>query len=251
MDARTLTSFLNSFLSPMSEIITRHMGTIDKYLGDGIMAFWNAPLDDPDHAKNAVRDRSGDAAELADLNRGWEAEARAVRVDSSRRSHFGHRDQYRRMLRRQLRLDPQRFNYSLQGDPVNLASRLESHHQGLWRRSGDRRGDGCGSRQIRAIDRIDLVAVKGKTQAGTMYTLFPERSYRRRSNSSRWTNALPHAAGLSPRRIGPAPVRRSPIAGDAMRVWRSSMICMTNASAFLSPSPPGPDWDGVFVASEK
>ena len=50
MDARTLTSFLNSFLSPMTEIITAQKGTIDRYLGDGIMAFWNAPLDDPDHA---------------------------------------------------------------------------------------------------------------------------------------------------------------------------------------------------------
>src|SRR6516165_12649634 len=48
LDAETLTHFMNSFLSPMTEIITERKGTIDKYIGDCIMAFWNAPLDDPD-----------------------------------------------------------------------------------------------------------------------------------------------------------------------------------------------------------
>ena len=50
----TLTHFMNQFLSPMTEIIADHKGTIDKYIGDCIMAFWNAPLNDPDHARNAV-----------------------------------------------------------------------------------------------------------------------------------------------------------------------------------------------------
>ncbi len=53
MDAHELTHFMNTFLSPMTEIITEEKGTIDKYIGDCIMAFWNAPLDDPEHAKNA------------------------------------------------------------------------------------------------------------------------------------------------------------------------------------------------------
>ena len=46
---------MNSFLSPVTEIITERKGTIDEYIGDCIMAFWNAPLDDPDHATNAVQ----------------------------------------------------------------------------------------------------------------------------------------------------------------------------------------------------
>src|SRR5262249_22779557 len=78
MDARTLTSFLNRFLSPMTEIITVQKGTIDRYLGDGIMAFWNAPLDDPDHVKNAVRAAQAMRRKLVKLNRGWEAEAQAA-----------------------------------------------------------------------------------------------------------------------------------------------------------------------------
>jgi adenylate cyclase len=84
MDARALTSFLNSFLSPMTEIILAEKGTIDRYLGDGIMAFWNAPLDDPDHAKNAVRAAQAMRQKLVELNRGWEAEARAGGKSSGR-----------------------------------------------------------------------------------------------------------------------------------------------------------------------
>src|SRR4029077_4669383 len=124
MDAKTLTSFLNSFLSPMSDIITEHKGTIDKYLGDGIMAFWNAPLDDPDHAKNAVHAAQAMRRRLVELNRSWQTESltarrlfRPVRMGIGLNTgeccvgNYGSR---------------QRFNYSLQGDPVNLAARLES-----------------------------------------------------------------------------------------------------------------------------
>src|SRR5260370_24030330 len=54
MSAAELGQLINEFLTPMTDIIMAHKGTIDKYIGDCIMAFWNAPLDDPDHAKNAV-----------------------------------------------------------------------------------------------------------------------------------------------------------------------------------------------------
>ena len=124
MDAQTLTHFMNRFLSPMTEIITNHKGTIDKYIGDCIMAFWNAPLDDPDHAKNAVRAAQDMRRALIELNRQWEAEAAAagktfnpVKIGIGLNTgecvvgNFG---------------SMQRFDYSLLGDPVNLASRLES-----------------------------------------------------------------------------------------------------------------------------
>src|SRR5215472_18499594 len=120
---RSLTQFMNSFLSPMTEIITERKGTIDKYIGDCIMAFWNAPLDDPDHVKNAVRAAQAMRRKLVELNRGWEAEAQAagnvfwpVRMGIGINSgeccvgNYG---------------SQQHFNYSLLGDPVNLASRLE------------------------------------------------------------------------------------------------------------------------------
>ena len=66
---------MNSFLSPMTEIITERKGTIDKYIGDCIMAFWNAPLDDPDHATNAVQAAQAMRRKLVELNHLWQAEA--------------------------------------------------------------------------------------------------------------------------------------------------------------------------------
>jgi adenylate cyclase len=69
LDAASLTRLLNSFLSAMTEIITERKGTIHKHIGACIMAFWNAPLDDPDHAKNAVRAAQAMRRELVELNR--------------------------------------------------------------------------------------------------------------------------------------------------------------------------------------
>ncbi len=123
MDAQSLTHFMNTFLSPMTEIITEQKGTIDKYIGDCIMAFWNAPLDDPDHAKNAVRAAQMMRRKLIELNRMWTEEAAAagkpfrpvqmgigINTGECCVGNFG---------------SQQHFDYSLLGDPVNLASRLE------------------------------------------------------------------------------------------------------------------------------
>src|SRR6476646_9783857 len=107
----------------MTDIIMAHKGTIDKYIGDCIMAFWNAPLDDPDHARNAVAAAQDMRKKLVELNREWEAAAlasggvyRPLRIGIGINTgeccvgNFG---------------SHQRFDYSLLGDPVNLASRLE------------------------------------------------------------------------------------------------------------------------------
>ena len=61
LNASELTHFLNEYLTPMTDAILDREGTIDKYMGDAIMAFWNAPLDDPDHAAHAVESALRDA----------------------------------------------------------------------------------------------------------------------------------------------------------------------------------------------
>ena len=172
MDARTLTRFMNSFLAPMTEIITEQKGTIDKYIGDCIMAFWNAPLDDPEHAQNAVRAAQAMRRELANLNRGWEAEVLAagksfkpvkigigINTGECVVGNFGSQEH---------------FDYSLLGDPVNLASRLEGLGKvyGIDLVIGEERAARLDNPEL---VEIDLVAVKGKTQAGRVYTLPPEQ----------------------------------------------------------------------------
>jgi adenylate cyclase len=55
LNASEVVQFLNAVHTPLSDAVMRRGGTVDKYIGDGMMAFWNAPLDDPDHARNGLR----------------------------------------------------------------------------------------------------------------------------------------------------------------------------------------------------
>ncbi len=118
-----LSTFLNEYLSPMTDIILQEMGTIDKYMGDAIMAFWNAPLDDPAHGVHAVRSALEMRATLVRLNVEWKERAEQVG---------------RRFLPVKFGIglntgecsvgnmgSIQRFDYSALGDEVNIASRLE------------------------------------------------------------------------------------------------------------------------------
>ncbi|MEI9901714.1 MAG: adenylate/guanylate cyclase domain-containing protein [Hyphomicrobium sp.] len=121
-------AFLNRLFTPLSDIILEERGTIDKFMGDAVMAFWNAPLLDPGHAANACRAALRMQAQLARLNDLWAAEA-AARGEAPRRVELG------------IGLNtgeccvgnvgsPQRFDYSILGDVVNIASRLESETKG-------------------------------------------------------------------------------------------------------------------------
>ncbi len=122
--AEDLTAYMNSYLGPMTEIILSRRGTLDKYMGDAIMAFWNAPLDDPQHALHAVEAALAQLARLAELNEGWQrsAEARGeafrpmkigigISTGEGCVGNFG---------------SERRFDYSVLGDQVNIAARLEA-----------------------------------------------------------------------------------------------------------------------------
>lgn len=117
MDAARLGQFLNLFLSEMTSIILAHEGTVDKYVGDAIVAFWNAPLFLPDHASRAVRTAVACQDRLTELRDGFASEFGQVvhlrigiHTGSVSVGNFGSNE---------------RFNYTVIGDAANLASRLE------------------------------------------------------------------------------------------------------------------------------
>ena len=122
--ATELTRFLNDYLTPMTDIVLQQRGTVDKYIGDAIMAFWNAPLDDVRHAAHAVEAALAMREALVALNLVWrrEAEAAGLRFAPVRfgvglntgLACVGNLGSLRR------------FDYSVIGDEVNVASRLES-----------------------------------------------------------------------------------------------------------------------------
>jgi class 3 adenylate cyclase len=82
LTASELTTFINELMTSPSDIILRQRGTIDKFMGDAIMAFWNAPLDVSDHALRACRSAIEMAGIMAELNLGWQEKARAAAVHS-------------------------------------------------------------------------------------------------------------------------------------------------------------------------
>jgi adenylate cyclase len=77
LNASELTHFLNEYLTPMTDAILDRLGTVDKYMGDAIMAFWNAPLDDSDHARHAVQSALAMRETLVSLNESWRKRAEA------------------------------------------------------------------------------------------------------------------------------------------------------------------------------
>ena len=112
-----LVAAMNEYLSAMTDIIEAHGGFVDKYIGDAIVAVFGAPLDDPDHANNAVRAALQCAARLGELDR-VTAAFRAARSRQRIGLNTGEALVGNIGSRR-------RFNYTVMGDMVNLASRLE------------------------------------------------------------------------------------------------------------------------------
>jgi adenylate cyclase len=117
MDPTTLVVFLNKFLSSMTSIILKNGGTVDKYVGDAIVAFWNAPLEIQDHALKAVKASIECQEELARMRPEFQAEFGAdvylrigLHTGVVSVGNFG---------------SAERFNYTVIGDAANLASRLE------------------------------------------------------------------------------------------------------------------------------
>jgi adenylate cyclase len=167
MNAHELTTFINELLTPLSETILDHRGTIDKYIGDSIMAFWNAPLDEPEHALLAAQAVLGMAARIPELNRHWQEQAEAagnkfmpVRIGigiNTGNCCVGNLG------------STQRFDYSAIGDEVNLAARLEglSKLYGVTAIASERTVEQL--KDIRVLE-LDLVRVKGRTQPTRIYT---------------------------------------------------------------------------------
>ena len=160
LDAKELTQLMNEFLTPVTKVIHEHRGTIDKYMGDAVMAFWGAPLEDKEHARHAVLAGMTLAEKTRELSeqfeaRGWPRIAVGVGV-SSGEMNVGNMGSEFRMA------------YTVMGDIVNLGSRVE----GLTKAYGVQMivSDGTKQRVPDMLFReLDLVRVKGKAEPVAIY----------------------------------------------------------------------------------
>src|SRR6185437_5397680 len=168
-----LTRLINRFLTPMTDLIMARRGTIDKYMGDCIMAFWNAPLDDPDHADHACASALAMIAALGGVNAELEAEAAAQgRAFTPLRVGIGVNTGD--CVVGNVGSD-QRFDYSVLGDAVNLAARLEpqSKTYELSIVIGEATRDQAPG--FAAVE-LDRIAVYGKQEAVRIYTLLVDET---------------------------------------------------------------------------
>ncbi len=166
LSATELVELLNAFFTPMTNIIFTHSGTIDKYVGDLIMAFWGAPLEDNQHAAHAIRsaldmqEKLEEMRQTTEMQR-WPEINMGIGINSGEVSVGDMGSEFRR-------------NYTVLGDPVNLASRVE----GLTKFYGvnilvtentQKNQPGF------VFKKIDRVKVKGKNTAIEIYEVICEQ----------------------------------------------------------------------------
>ena len=249
-DAQGLTKLINRFLTPMTDVILARKGTIDKYMGDCIMAFWNAPLDDPEHAANACRAALAMRNDLAPLNDRLEAQAK----EENRRHvpiNIGIGLNSGDVVVGNMGSD-QRFDYSVLGDTVNLASRLEGQSKpyGVTIVIGENtfsRASGF------ACLELDLIKVKGKTEAVRIYTLVGDEMVA--ATPEFQALKAEHDAMLAAYRAQDWAGAREHIArclelGPNFHLDKLYHLYEERMQDY-EVNPPGTDWDGVFVATSK
>ena len=249
-DAEGLTQLINKLLTPLTGIIMERQGTVDKYMGDCIMAFWNAPLDDAEHARHASLAALAMNEAMGPLNEQLKAEAEA-----EGRKHIplkiGTGLNSGEVVVGNMGSD-QRFDYSVLGDQVNLASRLEGQcktyavdiviGENSFRRAPD----------MAALE-LDLIKVKGKTEAVRIFTLVGDEQVRQ--GDAFVALHASHSEMLDAYRA-----QRWRDAREKLDACRKLMGGFNLGGLYdiyqerlleYEANPPGADWDGVYVATSK
>ncbi len=234
-----LAGVLNAYLSTMTRIVQQHRGTIDKYIGDAIMAFWNAPVDLADHATCAVQTALDMQAALPQLNRefaahGWPDVKIGVGVNTGRMSVGNMGSEFR-------------MSYTVMGDAVNLGSRLEGitkqYGVGILVTQSTVEAD-----SLHAFMKVDEVRVKGKETPVAIYEpLGPKDGLADavRQDAAEFEAAF---ARYQAQDWGAAEAALTALNARAPRPLYD--IYLERIAHFRAEPPPA-DWDGVFVYTTK
>jgi len=243
-DPQGLTTLINRFLTPMTNLIMEQRGTIDKYMGDCIMAFWNAPVSIENHQKQAVKSALEMVDRLDELNVELEGEGKmpikigiGINTGEVVVGNMGSNN---------------RFDYSILGDAANLASRLE----------GQSKGYGVtiilGEETATAVENdlfnieLDSIAVKGKKDAIRIFTVLGNNEWVFK-NTNWYFNQQQHEKFLKLYR-GQAWETAARFAEDLKDSWPEMAgyydVMLGRIQSYLE-NPPEDDWDGVYRAETK
>jgi adenylate cyclase len=240
MTPNELVEWLNEYLSAMTDILFRHQGTLDKYIGDAIMAFWGSPYPQEDHAGAACRCGLEMNRRLDELNRKWRAEGKkeaamgvGINTGPVNVGNMG---------------SAKRLSWTVMGDNVNLASRLEGLTKEYHIRAILSEGTYVQVKDHFVCREVDKIRVKGKLQPVTIYELLDDaaarpqyadrlerfdhamQAYRRQD----WPQAAAKFADLLAHHPDDGP----------------SQIFLQRALEFQENAP-APDWDGVYDMKTK
>ncbi|MCX7303594.1 MAG: adenylate/guanylate cyclase domain-containing protein [Hyphomicrobiales bacterium] len=249
-----LTRLMNRFLTALSKAILDRDGTIDKYMGDAIMAFWNAPVDLPDHAMRACRAALDMLKTVENLNAQSRQDAAQNPGERVHEIKIGVGINSGQCVVGNMGSD-MRFDYTALGDTVNLASRLEGQSKpyGVGVILGDTTAAVVAD--ALAVIEIDLLRVKGKNEPERIHTLLgleemmgdaafqslkqANLSMLQHYRSQQWDAA---AAALA--EIGPLAERLGADLEHYVELYEARI-------ADFRANPPDAGWDGVYVATSK
>jgi len=236
-DVQGLTKIMNRYMTVMTKAILENKGTLDKYIGDAQMAFWNAPLDNKQHALDAVRTSFQMLKDLETFNAEVEAEGvpafgmgLGINTSTVVVGNMG---------------SSQRFDYTCLGDGVNLASRLEGQSKpyGVGVVLGPKTAEYV--RDTYQTIELDLIAVKGKTEPARIYTVLEKKDaaaekahnlFLEHYRAGRWDRAMAMAVEMGDK-----------IFGGALKNYYVMMEQRIQDLKFDEPL----QWDGIYRAASK
>jgi adenylate cyclase len=240
LDPKELAHLMNEYLGAMTEVVRRKRGTLDKYIGDAIMAFWGAPVADREHAAHAIETALEMQVELRKLDapfrqRGWPELHIGIGINSGTMTvgDMG---------------SPVRKSYTVMGDAVNLGSRLEgiTKEYGVGILVGEdthRLAPGFAYRQL------DRVRVKGKDEPVAIYEPLGRTADIPAAEMEalrKWEDALAHfrQQHWDAAEAGLLALRTADPGRHLYELYLERV-------ALLRKAPPGPGWDGVTTFKTK
>jgi len=233
-DVQGLTKIMNRYMTAMTERIIENNGTLDKYIGDAQMAFWNAPLDDRYHAKNAVRTALQMLENLNEFNEAIKQEGipafgmgLGINTDVVVVGNMG---------------STQRFDYTCLGDGVNLASRLEGQSKpyGVKIVIGPKTAEYVQDEYT--VLELDSIAVKGKTEPVKIYTIASIDDAMGMNQHNKFLNAY---------RTGQWKAAKFYIEGLKKQCWKGEMNKYYDMMLERMYGDVPENWDGVYRATSK
>jgi adenylate cyclase len=242
LDAQELAIFLNQYLSDMTHIVFERRGTLDKYIGDAVMAFWNAPFEEADHAALACHSALEMMARIHQMQKKWEAEGKP-RLDIGIGLNTG-------VASVGNMGSSLRYGYTALGDSVNLASRLEGLNKDYGTHILVNETTYLATKDSGFVFReLDLIRAKGKLQPVVIYELVTaaadlstdtrarlDRFHQARAlfGQRRWLDAQSAFQSI---------LDQWPDDGPARAYWK-------RCQEYLFDEPPS-GWDGVFTMTHK